>query len=175
MRLNPTLVVAAVVAAGVLLAGCGKKPPAPMPAPPAPAPTQQATPPPPPPPPPPPAPAPTPVPVTVADLKLVYFAFDSYALDDAARAALDDDAKLLRDHADLKVVVEGHCDERGTVAYNLSLGEKRAKAAYDYLVGAGVTADRLSTISYGKERPADPGHDEAAWAKNRRAAFSAKP
>jgi peptidoglycan-associated lipoprotein len=68
-------------------------------------------------------------------------------------------------------MLEGHCDERGTVEYNLSLGEKRAKAVKDYLVGLGISADRLSIISYGKERPADPGHNEEAWAKNRRVEF----
>ena len=68
--------------------------------------------------------------------------------------------------------MEGHCDERGTVDYNLALGEQRARAARDYLVGLGVAADRLRVVSYGKERPLDPGHDEAAWAKNRRAHFA---
>ena len=71
------------------------------------------------------------------------------------------------------VTIEGHCDERGTSAYNLALGEKRANAAKEYLVALGVNAARVSTVSYGKERPFDDGHDESAWAKNRRAHFVA--
>jgi peptidoglycan-associated lipoprotein len=70
------------------------------------------------------------------------------------------------------ITIEGHCDERGTKAYNLALGEKRANAAKDFLVALGVSASRISTVSYGKERPFDPGHDESAWAKNRRAHFA---
>jgi peptidoglycan-associated lipoprotein len=72
------------------------------------------------------------------------------------------------------VIVEGHCDERGSVEYNLALGERRAKAAKEYLVSYGITASRITTISYGKERPFDPGHDENSWAQNRRAHFVAK-
>ncbi len=128
-------------------------------------------------PPPAPAPAPTsestaPPPFTVQDLRAVFFELDSYALTDAARAALDHDAKMLRDNGGIKVVIEGHCDERGTSEYNQALGEKRAQAARDYLTAAGIDASRLSIVSYGKERPFDPGHDESAWAKNRRAHFS---
>jgi peptidoglycan-associated lipoprotein len=130
-------------------------------------------------PPPAPAPAPTsesnaPAPFTVQDLRPVFFALDSYVLDDAARAALDADGKMLRDNAGIKLVIEGHCDERGTVEYNQALGEKRAQAARDYLTAAGIDGSRLSIVSYGKERPFDPGHDESAWAKNRRAHFSPK-
>jgi peptidoglycan-associated lipoprotein len=72
------------------------------------------------------------------------------------------------------VVVEGHCDERGSVEYNLALGERRAKAAKEFLVSYGIPANRLTTISYGKERPFDPGHDENSWAQNRRAHFVSK-
>jgi peptidoglycan-associated lipoprotein len=159
----------AAIAATLMMTGCAKKAPAPVPAPPAPTtPAPPATPPPVPTPTPPATPPST---VTASDLKTVYFALDSYALDDAARAALDADAKLVRDH-DLTVRVEGHCDERGTVEYNMSLGEKRADSVRDYLVGAGVNAARLTTISYGKERPALDGHDESAWSKNRRVEFS---
>jgi peptidoglycan-associated lipoprotein len=71
----------------------------------------------------------------------------------------------------VNITIEGHCDERGTKAYNLALGEKRANAAKEYLVALGVSGSRIATVSYGKERPFDPGHDEAAWAKNRRAHF----
>jgi peptidoglycan-associated lipoprotein len=87
----------------------------------------------------------------------------------AGRAALDNNAKLLRDNSDSSITLEGHCDERGTVEYNLALGERRAQAARDYLVAAGIDASRIQTISYGKERPFDTAHDEAAWARNRRA------
>jgi len=122
-----------------------------------------------PPTPPPPAPAePTPK-ITAADLADAFFDFDSYALREDARAALDRDARLLRDAPDVNVTIEGHCDERGTVEYNLALGEKRANAARDYLVSAGVPTARIQTVSYGKERPFAEGHDETAWAQNRRA------
>ncbi len=114
----------------------------------------------------PPAPAAT---IASEDLAPAFFDFDSYALRDDARAALDHDAKLLREHADMQVTISGHCDERGTVEYNLALGERRARAAHDYLVAAGIAGSRIQTISYGKERPFEDGHDAAAWAKNRRA------
>ena len=105
-------------------------------------------------------------------LEKVYFDFDSYLLTPTAREALNKDADyLLKNIPAVKVQVEGHCDERGSDEYNLALGEKRAKAALNYLVTLGVSPARLSFISYGKEKPADPGHDEAAWAKNRRAEF----
>lgn len=152
-------------------AGCAKKavkaPPAPPPTPPieTPAPTPPA------PPPTPPAPPPAPSQVTAADFRPAFFDFDSYTLRDDARAALDQDARLLRDNTGVQVTIEGHCDERGTVEYNQSLGEKRAQSARDYLTGAGIDASRIQIVSYGKERPFEPGHDEAAWAKNRRAHF----
>ena len=98
-----------------------------------------------------------------------FFDHDSLALRADVRSALDRAARLLRDHADLQITLEGHCDERGTVEYNQALGEERANAARDYLVAAGVAASRIRTGSYGKERPFEDGHDEAAWAKNRRA------
>lgn len=99
----------------------------------------------------------------------VYFAFDSSKISDAAKETLKGNAKWLAENAGTKATVEGHCDERGTAEYNMALGERRAKAVYDYLKGLGVATDRLSTISYGKEMPVDPGHNEAAWSKNRRA------
>lgn len=101
----------------------------------------------------------------------INFDFDKFNLRSDARSSLDFNYNLLRDFPDVIVKIEGHCDERGTVEYNLSLGEKRAKAAQDYLVGLGVTANRISIISYGKERPIDTGHTEDAWAKNRRCEF----
>jgi peptidoglycan-associated lipoprotein len=78
---------------------------------------------------------------------------------------------MIKKDSAAKVRIEGNCDERGSDEYNLALGEKRAKAAMEYLVTLGIPAERLSVISYGKEKPADPGHDEAAWAKNRRDEF----
>jgi peptidoglycan-associated lipoprotein len=104
-------------------------------------------------------------------LEKIYFDFDSFKLSEAARSELVKNADMIKkDHAE-KVRIEGNCDERGSDEYNLALGEKRAKAAMQYLVTLGIPAERLSVISYGKEKPADPGHDEAAWAKNRRDEF----
>jgi peptidoglycan-associated lipoprotein len=105
-------------------------------------------------------------------LEKIYFDFDSFVLSAASRETLAKNARYLMKNGSVKVQIEGHCDERGSDEYNLALGEKRAKAAMSYLVTLGVPADRLSVISYGKEKPADPGHDEAAWAKNRRDEFA---
>lgn len=102
----------------------------------------------------------------------VHFGFDQAALSDEARATLEKHALWLQSNRAMRVRIEGHCDERGTVDYNLALGEQRARAARDYLVSLGVAADRLSTVSYGKEKPLDAGHDEGAWGRNRRARFS---
>jgi peptidoglycan-associated lipoprotein len=99
----------------------------------------------------------------------VYFAFDSFALEGQAQTTLDQQAALLLRNPAVAVVVEGHCDDRGTREYNLALGERRATAVKDYLVAYGVNPSRIRTISYGKERPAVLGSSEAAWAKNRRA------
>lgn len=99
----------------------------------------------------------------------VFFAFDSSVLDDAARQTLERQATWLKQFAAVSATIEGHADERGTREYNLALGDRRATAAKSYLVALGISPDRLRTISYGKERPADPGHDETAWALNRRA------
>jgi peptidoglycan-associated lipoprotein len=101
----------------------------------------------------------------------VFFDFDSYALSSEAKGTLEGNARELKRATTGNVTIEGHCDERGTKAYNLALGEKRANAAKEYLVALGVSAARINTVSYGKERPFDPGHDESAWAKNRRAHF----
>ena len=102
----------------------------------------------------------------------VYFEFDSSALLPSAQQLLATKAELLNANADIYATIEGHCDERGTDAYNMALGQRRADAAKAYLVNLGVSASRLSTISYGEERPVDPGHNEAAWAQNRRAHFT---
>jgi peptidoglycan-associated lipoprotein len=104
-------------------------------------------------------------------LKPVYYELDSSELSPANQKTLDEDAALLKRYATWTVTIEGHCDERGTAEYNLALGERRAVAARAYLVSLGIPADRLRTVSYGKEFPFDPGHDEAAWTKNRRAHF----
>jgi len=104
-------------------------------------------------------------------LKPVFFALDSDELTPDAQKSLADDVGVLKKYASWTVTIEGHCDERGTAEYNLALGERRAVAARAYLVSLGIAADRLRTVSYGKEFPFDPGHDEAAYAKNRRAHF----
>ena len=90
------------------------------------------------------------------------------ALREDQKAALTEDVAWLKGNAGAKVLIEGHCDERGTAEYNLGLGERRAKAVKDYLIAAGIAAERLSIISYGKERPFVLGHDESAWQWNRR-------
>jgi peptidoglycan-associated lipoprotein len=104
----------------------------------------------------------------------IYFEFDQYILSDTAKQNLNKKAQWLKAFPAAKALIEGHCDERGSAEYNLALGQKRADAAMQYLVSLGINANRLSTISYGKEKPIDPGHTEAAWAKNRRAHFVLK-
>ncbi|MBN2415719.1 peptidoglycan-associated lipoprotein Pal [bacterium] len=104
-------------------------------------------------------------------LQPVYFELDESDLTPEARSILGGLADALAVNPGISIMIEGHCDERGTIEYNLALGERRATAVKEYLVNYGVNAARLYTISYGKERPADPGHSEAAWAKNRRAEF----
>lgn len=99
----------------------------------------------------------------------VFFGFDKTDLTAEARSTLDRQAAWLKKYPNVKVTLEGHADERGTREYNLALGERRAMAAKNYLAAAGVTADRVRTVSYGKERPAVLGSNEAAWAQNRRA------
>ena len=106
-----------------------------------------------------------------SSLERIYFAFDSNTLSDDARSTLKKNAELLKKNKALTVRIEGNCDERGSDEYNLALGEKRANAARQYLITLGTPADRLSVISYGREKPADPGHSDAAWAKNRRDEF----
>lgn len=101
----------------------------------------------------------------------IQFDYDSAHLSNDARARLDVNAKWLLDHQSVTILIEGHCDERGTVEYNLALGERRALAAYNFLLTMGMPAGRMKTISYGKEFPVDPGHNETAWSKNRRAHF----
>jgi peptidoglycan-associated lipoprotein len=165
---------------------CGKKtPPVARPIPPPPSGSTTVT-----PPPEPPAPAPEPTtvpPEPVAEdsiaagsiddinrnspLKPVFYGLDVAEVDAEGQKVLQDNADLLRRYATWQISIEGHCDERGTAEYNLALGERRAVAARNYLVSLGIPADRVKTVSYGKEFPFDPGHSEEAWSKNRRAHF----
>jgi peptidoglycan-associated lipoprotein len=180
--------VTTVMTASVFLTACGgNKPPVakPIPPPPPPADTSTAS-----RPPGPPEPVPEPVAVPPeplrddairsgnidelnrnSPLKPVFFDYDSADLSPAGKTALDENAGVLKKYGTWVLTIEGHCDERGTPEYNLALGERRAVAARTYLVALGVAADRLRTVSYGKEFPFDAGHDENAWAKNRRAHF----
>jgi len=101
----------------------------------------------------------------------IHFDYDKYNLTDEAADAMAVNAEYLMDHPDAKVLIEGHCDERGTEEYNLALGEKRALTARDFLVRFGIDRSRISIISYGEERPLDPAPNETAWSLNRRAHF----
>jgi peptidoglycan-associated lipoprotein len=142
--------------------------PAPPPVEPAPPPAEPA------PPPAEPAPPP-PIPVTEAiKIENIYFDFDKAFIREDAKPILKNVAAVMKKDKAAKMLIEGHCDERGTSEYNMALGDRRANSAKKYLVGLGVDRNRLMTISYGKEKPIDPGHDEQAWAKNRRAAFALK-
>ena len=179
--------VAVLVLLGLAAAGCGKKQPALQPAPPPVAATPPGV-----TPPRPPAPQRVeeslPVPQeplsedSIANRSLddlnrdspfrpVYFPLDSSDLDDQGRMVASANAAILKRYPTWVLTLEGHCDERGTSEYNLALGERRAVAVKTYLVSLGIPQDRLRTVSYGKEFPFDPGHDEAAWSKNRRAHF----
>jgi peptidoglycan-associated lipoprotein len=104
-------------------------------------------------------------------LRPIFFAYDSDALDDTARASMNANAAVMRKYNTWIVTVEGHCDERGTAEYNLELGDRRAQAVKNYMVSLGIPADRLKTVSYGSEFPFVPGHDEKSWQQNRRAHF----
>jgi peptidoglycan-associated lipoprotein len=104
-----------------------------------------------------------------SSLQIVYFDFDKYNLRSDAQSAADFNAGVLQEYTGWSILIEGHCDERGTDEYNLALGERRANTVKDYFINYGLDAPRFSIVSYGEERPADPGHNEDAWAKNRRA------
>ena len=200
-RWGSALSVAPLLVLSLFLAGCPKRPatlaasaPAPgvatpPPAPPAPVPPPappESTPPPPAPPPAASAPMPqvaTPAPPVLprvsefaanANLKDVYFDFDKYDIRPEAAKILDANATWLKANPGNLVLIEGHCDERGTAEYNLALGERRAKSTMNYLVGQGVAASRITVISYGKERPLCTEKTEACWAMNRRAHHLAK-
>ncbi len=189
LSLAPGLVATVLV---VLVTACtARSSPVTPPAPPAPGPEPSASPAvPPPPAPPPPAPRPPaplvppdPIPLDTFEsrslddlnrespLEIVFFDYDSAELQETARAALRANADLLNSSMSWVVTIEGHCDERGTAEYNLGLGERRAFAARNYLLELGIAAQRVRTVSYGKEFPFDPAHDERAWAQNRRAHF----
>lgn len=107
----------------------------------------------------------------IAGLKTVFFAYDKSNLDENAKKDLQANAEWLKKNSGVKLQIEGHCDNRGTIEYNLALGERRANSAKSYMVSLGIPADRLSTISYGEEKPLVQGDNESAWAKNRRANF----
>jgi peptidoglycan-associated lipoprotein len=181
------VVFCALVTAAVLVGACHKnKPPVARPLPPPPPSTTTGEK---PPAPPEPVPETTPIPPepSISDESLagkdldvinknspfqpVFYALDSSELDQAGQQVLNANAEVLRKYATWIITIEGHCDERGTAEYNLALGERRALAAKTYLVSLGIPTERLRTVSYGKEFPFDPGHDESAWSKNRRAHF----
>jgi peptidoglycan-associated lipoprotein len=104
-------------------------------------------------------------------LKPAFFCLDCAELDADGQAVVQANAELLKKYSTWAITIEGHCDERGTAEYNLALGERRAVAVKSYLVSLGISPDRVRTVSYGKEFPFDPGHNEGAWAKNRRGHF----
>jgi peptidoglycan-associated lipoprotein len=108
---------------------------------------------------------------TAGGLTTVYFEFDSFTLDGSAKDALTANADYLKANPTVDVQIEGHCDERGGIQYNLALGERRAKSVKEFLVAMGVEKNRVSVVSYGKEKPAAFGHDEGAWSRNRRGNF----
>jgi peptidoglycan-associated lipoprotein len=176
-----------VVLLSVVVGACSKKtPPVARPMPP---PMPSATAPPAPPPPPSPVSEPVPVPMPPmpaedaigskslddlnrdSPLKPLLFALDSSEVDAEGQVVLQANAAVMKQFPAWQITIEGHCDERGTAEYNLALGERRALAARTYLISLGIPADKVKTVSYGKEFPFDAGHDEAAWTKNRRAHF----
>ena len=156
---------------GLVIAGCESQAPEPPPAP-EPEPVVEQ-PPPPPPPPPPPAFNDRIEPYYPGTTRLLervfYFEFDRAVINSADLEALQVHADVLRDNPSRRVVIEGHCDERGTREYNLALGERRADAVRSFLTAAGVSGSRVETVSYGEERPDDPGSGDDSWARNRRA------
>lgn len=167
--MNKRLATAILLASATTLAACARQAPEELPPPP---PTDTAT------------PTPTPTQTTptgpqvgsqahfedaVNGQNVIYFDTDRFNIDSADAAALQTQAQYLARYPQIRVTVEGHADERGTREYNLALGERRANAAKNYLVGLGVDASRVATVSYGKERPVALGSNEQAWAQNRRA------
>lgn len=168
MSVRLTLVAAGLVATSFVISGCSKKEAAARPEPVVEKPEQPPT-----PPPAPPEPKVDPN-VWKSEVKDVFFDFDKYELRADSRALLQENARALKEHPDAMMVLGGHCDERGTEDYNLALGQRRADAVKSYLTDLGVDGSRLQTISYGEEKPFAMGHDEAAWAQNRRVHFTFK-
>ncbi len=159
--MRKVIILLMVLLVAMLIAGCCEmKLPEPEPI------VVEPEPPPPPPPPPPPEPE-----VKEIYLAPIFFDFDKYDLRPDDAVILQRNADQLLGNPDAIIRIEGHCDERGTVEYNLALGEKRARTAMQFLVDMEVDPSRLSIVSYGEEKPLDPGHDERAWAKNRRVEF----
>ena len=163
--MNTRLTLTAVLAAGLALSACSKKPPQVLPPDPGAAPSQSTS-----------TDAGTPVPGSQADFvaqlmgqDTIYFDTDRYNIDATDQTALAAQAQWLQKYPAKRLTIEGHADERGTREYNLALGERRANAAKNYLVSLGIDAARVATLSYGKERPIALGADEESWAKNRRA------
>jgi peptidoglycan-associated lipoprotein len=184
MRSSKALIYVIALAVVTLSVACSKKPPVTAPLPPPPPPPTTPAPPPPPPPPPPPAAAPKPLTEdevfakkTLAELNAekpledVYFDYDKADLKADARSSLAKDAEWLKRWPSTKVIVEGHCDARGTNEYNLALGEKRAAAVRDYLAGLGIAADRVQVVTKGEESPFCLEETEACFAQNRRGHF----
>jgi len=109
---------------------------------------------------------------TLYGLEDIHFEFDKSSLNAEAQGILKSSAAWLKNNPSVIIEIEGHCDERGTIEYNLALGDRRARSAKDFLVNLGISSSRMTTISYGEEMPLDPSHNEGAWAKNRRAHFT---
>lgn len=107
-----------------------------------------------------------------APLAMIHFDYDRYFIRQDAKPVLEANSAWLKKFRTVKVLIEGHCDERGTEEYNLALGEKRAKSTFDYLASLGISPERIKIISYGKSQSLDPGHNEISWQKNRRAQFT---
>ena len=124
--------------------------------------------------PPPPPPPPPPVAKAIPMMKKIYFDFDKFNIREDQRPVLEANGKALIENPEYSIMIEGHCDERGTNEYNLALGQKRADSAKNFMIGMGVPASSITTISYGEEKPMDPGHNEDAWSMNRRDEFVIK-
>jgi len=110
--------------------------------------------------------------VTGVEFSPVYFAYDNYAIPPSEYGKIESVVSFMRSNPNVVAVTEGHCDERGTTEYNMSLGEYRAQSVREYMIRSGISGDRLQTVSFGKEQPAVQGHNEAAWARNRRGEFA---
>jgi peptidoglycan-associated lipoprotein len=168
-----TTAFAVILAAALATLGCSSRKQVQTETPPSPPPSTETTETP-PPPPPPSTETTTESTDTGAGFQDAFFDYDEAAIRADAKAALESNARHLERNANSNVIIEGHCDERGSVEYNLALGERRARAAKEFLASYGIPANRMTTISYGKERPFAEGHDESAWAQNRRAHFVSK-